>query len=316
MDDRELIGAAQGGDRSAFDELVRQTYVDTFTLARRLTGNEEDARDVAQDAYLRAWRGIGRFRGEAQFSTWMYRITANARGDAHPSGVAHRTESLDDDGEPTEQRLESLPGPAAESGEPLDRLSAADRDLAAQAAARGVLQGRLRLSHEAIAEELDISETAAKVRLHRARRKLKVVLYEERRSSPCGVTKSPELLPGARRRRRAQSRGRAPRRDRACGARPRSPATAGCCGRCSSCAPAISSRARPSCRRSPRSRRSGTRRRSGPRFGQAPGLPGRHRRHGRDRGHRRRAHRPQPPPRPAARGADASPNGRSASQHC
>ena len=78
MDQGELIRAAQQGEREAFDELVRQTYVDTFTLAYRLTGNEEDARDVAQDAYLRAWRGIGRFRGEAQFSTWMYRITANA----------------------------------------------------------------------------------------------------------------------------------------------------------------------------------------------------------------------------------------------
>ena len=59
MDHGELIRAAQQGDREAFDELVRQTYVDTFTLAYRLTGNEEDARDVAQDAYLRAWRGIG-----------------------------------------------------------------------------------------------------------------------------------------------------------------------------------------------------------------------------------------------------------------
>ena len=59
MDEAELIGAAQDGDREAFDELVRRTFVDTFTLARRLTGNEEDARDVVQDAYFRAWRAIG-----------------------------------------------------------------------------------------------------------------------------------------------------------------------------------------------------------------------------------------------------------------
>src|SRR5437764_7925319 len=78
LDEVELISAAKAGDREAFDELVRLTFVDTFTLARRLTGNEEDARDVVQDAYLRAWRGIGKFRGEAAFSTWMYRITANA----------------------------------------------------------------------------------------------------------------------------------------------------------------------------------------------------------------------------------------------
>src|ERR671910_1213056 len=73
-----LVAAARDGDRAAFDELVRRTYVDTYTLAMRLTANEEDARDVVQESYLRAWKGIKRFRGDAQFSTWMYRITANA----------------------------------------------------------------------------------------------------------------------------------------------------------------------------------------------------------------------------------------------
>src|SRR6188768_3603583 len=73
-----FVRRAQDGDREAFDELVRRTFVDTFTLARRLTGNEEDARDVVQEAYLRAWKGLGKFRGDAQFSTWLYRITANA----------------------------------------------------------------------------------------------------------------------------------------------------------------------------------------------------------------------------------------------
>ena len=77
-DHAELVTAAQAGDRAAFDELVRRTYVDTYTLAVRLTSNEEDARDVVQEAYLRAWKGIRRFRGDAQFRTWMYRITANA----------------------------------------------------------------------------------------------------------------------------------------------------------------------------------------------------------------------------------------------
>src|ERR1041384_7937861 len=73
----DLVDAAIGGDRSAFDELVRATYADAYTLAFRLTGNEEDARDVVQDAYLRAYKGLKRFREEAQFTTWLYRITAN-----------------------------------------------------------------------------------------------------------------------------------------------------------------------------------------------------------------------------------------------
>src|SRR5260370_32681861 len=72
----DLVAAAKGGDRSAFDELVRATYADSYTLAYRLTGNEEDARDVVQDAYLRAYKGLRRFRGDAPFSPWVHPITA------------------------------------------------------------------------------------------------------------------------------------------------------------------------------------------------------------------------------------------------
>src|SRR4030088_1049371 len=73
----ELVDAAQDGDRAAFDELVRRTYVDPYTLAFRLTSHEEDARDVVQDAYLRAWKGIGRFGRDARFTTWREGITSN-----------------------------------------------------------------------------------------------------------------------------------------------------------------------------------------------------------------------------------------------
>jgi RNA polymerase sigma-70 factor (ECF subfamily) len=178
VDHGDLIRAAQQGDRSAFDELVRQTYVDTFTLAFRLTGNEEDARDVTQDAYLRAWRGIGRFRGEAQFSTWMYRITANAAATHTNRRRRQRTETLEDHMHPVEDRTESLPGPAAESAEALDRVSQAIGTLPAKLRHVVLLKDVYGLSHEDIAAELDISVAAAKVRLHRARRKLKDMLYE------------------------------------------------------------------------------------------------------------------------------------------
>jgi RNA polymerase sigma-70 factor (ECF subfamily) len=178
VDHSELIRAAQQGDRLAFDELVRQTYVDTFTLACRLTGNEEDARDVAQDAYLRAWRGIGRFRGEAQFSTWMYRITANAASTHTHRRRRQRTEPLEDRMHPVEERLESLPGPAAESSEALEQLSAAIATLPVKLRQVVILKDVYGLSHEEIGTELDISVAAAKVRLHRARRKLKDMLYE------------------------------------------------------------------------------------------------------------------------------------------
>ena len=179
MDEAELVGAARSGDRQAFDELVRRTFVDTFTLARRLTGNEEDARDVVQEAYLRAWKGIGKFRGEAAFSTWMYRITANAAASNIQRRRRHRTESFSDDFEPVDTSAEELVSQGAESAEALDRISAALDDLPVKLRSVVVLKDVYGLSHEAIADELGITVSAAKVRLHRARRKLRDVLYDE-----------------------------------------------------------------------------------------------------------------------------------------
>ena len=179
MDQDDLVRSAREGDREAFDELVRQTYADTFTLAYRLTGNEEDARDVAQDAYLRAWRGIGRFRGESQFSTWMYRITANAAATHTHRRRRQRVVLLEEHMEPAEQRLESLPAAAAESAEALDRVARAIETLPSKLRQVVVLKDVYGLPHEDIAAELDISVAAAKVRLHRARRKLKDVLYDQ-----------------------------------------------------------------------------------------------------------------------------------------
>ena len=176
VDERELVEAAQRGDRPAFEELVRQTFSDTYTLAYRLTGNEEDARDVAQEAYLRAWKGMSKFRGDAQFSTWMYRITANAAATFTKKRRRQRTESIDDVGEPAELRYDYQPAEVSEAADLLERLSAAVDDLPPKLRQVVVLRDVYGLGHEAIAEELDITESAAKVRLHRARRKLREVL--------------------------------------------------------------------------------------------------------------------------------------------
>jgi RNA polymerase sigma-70 factor, ECF subfamily len=179
VDQAELIAAAQQGDREAFDELVRQTFVDTFTLACRLTGNEEDARDVVQDAYLRAWRAIGKFRGEAQFSTWMYRITANASATHMRKRQRHRTETLDDITEPADTRFDTQPASAFESADTLGQVAEAIEALPPKLRTVVVLKDVYDLPHEAIAEELGISVAAAKVRLHRARRRLRDELYEQ-----------------------------------------------------------------------------------------------------------------------------------------
>jgi RNA polymerase sigma-70 factor (ECF subfamily) len=183
VDQAELISAAQAGDRSAFDELVRQTYVDTYTLAVRLCSDEEDARDVVQDAYLRAWRSIGSFRGDAAFSTWMYRITANCASSFVAKRRRLRTEPLPAHLEPADMHPESQPEGMLESSMELDQVGAALADLPPKLRAVVVLKDVYGLPHEAIADELGISVSAAKVRLHRGRRRLRDALYEETRSS-------------------------------------------------------------------------------------------------------------------------------------
>jgi RNA polymerase sigma-70 factor (ECF subfamily) len=173
----DLVALAREGDRDAFDELVRATYVDTYTLAHRLTGNDDDARDVVQEAYLRAFRAIRRFRGDAQFSTWMYRITANCAATHLGRRTRHRHDELHDDLDSEEIHPSRDPVLRAESAVDRDRLKEALRRLPPKLRAVVVLRDVYDLPHEAIAAELGISETAAKVRLHRARRKLREDLH-------------------------------------------------------------------------------------------------------------------------------------------
>jgi RNA polymerase sigma-70 factor (ECF subfamily) len=172
-----VVAAAKSGDRKAFEELVLATHKDTYTLAYRLLGDEEDAQDVVQEAYLRAWRGLRRFRGDANFTTWMYRITANCASSHIARRSRNRHHSLGDDASVADERPEVDPevrfGAAAER----ERLNAALLSLSPEMRAVVVLRDVYDLPHEAIAAELGISEGAAKVRLHRARKKLRERLF-------------------------------------------------------------------------------------------------------------------------------------------
>ena len=181
MNETELIAAAQHGDRLAFDDLVRLTYADLSTLALRLTGNEEDARDVVQDAYLRAWKSIGGFRGDAQLSTWLYRITANCASTHMTRRRRHGTVPFHPSFDPIELRHEVQPEAMTESNLDLEIIAAAVDQLPPKLRAVVVLRDVYDLPHEAIAAELGISVSAAKVRLHRARKQLQDVIFEDGR---------------------------------------------------------------------------------------------------------------------------------------
>ena len=173
----ELVAAARNGDREAFDELVRATYADTYTLAYRLTGNEEDARDVVQDAYLRAYRGMRRFRGDARFTTWLYRITANCASTHMGKRARKHHEELDDDAPLVDVEAGHDPEQQMSATLERERVASALAELPPRLRSVVVLRDIYDLPHEAIAAELGISEAAAKVRLHRARKKLRERLF-------------------------------------------------------------------------------------------------------------------------------------------
>jgi RNA polymerase sigma-70 factor (ECF subfamily) len=75
--DEELVARSVGGDLDAFNQLVLRWERPIYALAYRVIGREEDARDVCQDTFLRAFRALGGFKGQAKFSSWLYRITLN-----------------------------------------------------------------------------------------------------------------------------------------------------------------------------------------------------------------------------------------------
>jgi RNA polymerase sigma-70 factor, ECF subfamily len=180
MVSRELLAACRRGDPRAFEEVVRATYRQAYTQALRLVGDRQEAEDVTQEAYLRVYRGLAGFRGDARFETWLYRIVANAAIN-HLQRRGRFGELL---AEPDEERPPAWsPGvTSASSAEAvLDReaLVAALAALPPAMRAMVVLKDVYGLPAREIGEEFGLSEGAVKVRLHRARRRLKDLLLEE-----------------------------------------------------------------------------------------------------------------------------------------
>ena len=77
MTDRELVEKAKEGDQNAFERLVLSNQNKVYGLALRLVNDREEAADLAQEAFVKAWQGLAYFQGESSFSTWVYRLTTN-----------------------------------------------------------------------------------------------------------------------------------------------------------------------------------------------------------------------------------------------
>jgi len=185
--DEQLVAAARAGDQDAFAQLVRRHEDQVFTMALRLLCNREDARDLAQEVFLTVYQSLERFRGEAQFRTWLYRVTINRCRDEirRRSTIKHtRPVSLD--------RMMGGDEERAASVEP------ASRDAAPEAVARGheterivqdaigqlaeelreaiVLRDVRDLAYDEMAQVLDIPVGTVRSRLNRARTRLAELL--------------------------------------------------------------------------------------------------------------------------------------------
>jgi len=168
-----LLRSARDGDDAAFAELVAATHAETWTLAMRLLGNAEDAADVVQETYIRAYRSLAGFRGDARFTTWLHRITANCAASHRGWRVRHRYDELRPDTTLVDARRDHDPQACLDDDALRAELLAALDRLPTRLRAVVVLRDVYDLPHEAIATELGISVPAAKVRLHRGRRRLR-----------------------------------------------------------------------------------------------------------------------------------------------
>jgi RNA polymerase sigma-70 factor, ECF subfamily len=173
LDDLTLVVRAQEGDVRAFEALARRHEAALYRTAVRVTGDPAEAEDAVQEALLDAWRHLDRFRGEARFSTWMYRLVTN-----RCLGALRRRR----------------PAPSADAGGDVaapdspERAALLDLELAALGRAVQDLPDDLRvcwvlrelegLGYGDIAEITGAGETAVRGRIHRARVRLAGVMRE------------------------------------------------------------------------------------------------------------------------------------------
>lgn len=174
--EREAIEACRRGEREAFDRLVVRYQRDVYRLCFRYVNDHEDANDLAQEVFVRAWRGISRFRGESSFSTWLYRIAVNAclnfRALRRPT---------------TQELPETLADPApgavarAESDDEARRLRAAVSRLPEKQRATLILKVYHELTHEEVAGILGSTVGTVKANFFHALANLRRLMAEEGR---------------------------------------------------------------------------------------------------------------------------------------
>ena len=174
--------SARQGDQEAFERLVRASEKRVFALTLRMCGNAEDAAEAAQEAFLAVWQGLKFFRGEASFSTWLYRLASNACVDLLRREGRHRAAagpSLNDE-ELDLAAADPAPTPqeAAERAELRQQIEAGLQQLSLEYRQVLVLREMHQLSYEEIGQTLNLDPGTVKSRISRGRKRLRNILLE------------------------------------------------------------------------------------------------------------------------------------------
>jgi RNA polymerase sigma-70 factor (ECF subfamily) len=176
VDDAAAVARARGGDEEAFRLLVDRHSRGIYRLAFRMTGRPEDAEDVVQETFVRAYRQLSRFESRSNFGTWLYRIGFNCSIDYMRSRPRRET------AEPVEalERLSGADGPDADdlvfAGEIGARVREALQELSPQERAAFLMRHYHGCSIEEICRALDLKSNAAKHSIFRAVTKMRVAL--------------------------------------------------------------------------------------------------------------------------------------------
>ena len=173
ISDAECVRKLQRGETDAFETLIRRHQKTIFNLVYRMLGDYDEAAEISQEVFLSAYRAIGNFRGDANFSTWLYRIALNHATTRRKSLNTRQQRSVPI--ENTEPASDPHPGPAEsmEKKEIRQRVQQALNRLDPDDAAVILLRDLQDVPYEEVARALDIPIGTVKSRLHRARQALK-----------------------------------------------------------------------------------------------------------------------------------------------
>ena len=193
MDDKQLVQQAAAGDTAAFETLVERYQQQVYHLTLRMVGNDADAQDLAQEAFVRAWRGLGSFQFTSQFSTWLYRLTSNICIDFLRAQKRRKVVSLtmlrdDEDSQwdlPDSDPLPEQQMIAAEEREALSRAFASLDPEFRQILTLRIVNG---CSYQQISQILGVAEGTVKSRISRAREQLRKKMAANGNISGCSAS--------------------------------------------------------------------------------------------------------------------------------